>query len=159
MQNHAHVSASEAVLSEDRNTEVEVFDPSPAAIGARLALIRLESCLTQADFARRLGVSLRSYHHYEKGDRSLSHENLAILSTEFGADLNWLILGAEVATGSSEESAMHEFHSSLNRYLEERQIRLLPAQKRAIIAAWYQGRRRKRQPLQDEVAFWIEMLR
>ncbi len=159
MQNRTHSTVSEADLRKFRNTEVAGFDPSPKAIGARLALVRIEAGLTQAEFAKRLGVSLRSYHFYEKGDRSLSHANIVTLGDEFGADLNWLFLGPEVAPHSSEAEALEEFEASLDQYLSENRIDLLPEKKRAIIATWYQGRRRKWPYVQDKVTFWIEMLR
>lgn len=159
MQNQTHLTDSGADLSAFRNTEVQGFDPSPKAIGARLALVRVEAGLTQAEFARRLGVSLRSYHFYEKGDRSLSHASIVTLGDEFGADLNWLFLGPEVVPHSSEAEALEEFEVSLDQYLSDNRVDLIPEKRRAITAAWYQGRRRKWPYVQDKVTFWIEMLR
>ena len=45
-------------------------------IGARLAITRNETGLSQTEMAKEIGVSLRAYHSYEKGDRGLPIEAL-----------------------------------------------------------------------------------
>ena len=48
-------------------------------IGARLAITRNETGLSQTDMAKEIGVSLRAYHSYEKGERGLPIEALVLL--------------------------------------------------------------------------------
>ncbi|MCQ0090251.1 helix-turn-helix domain-containing protein [Roseovarius sp. M141] len=136
-----------------------IWDSSPAAFGARLTIIRHEVGQTQVKFAAQLGVSLRSYHHYEKGQRSCTTDILAILSSNFGVDLNWLITGVENNPARDDATSIENFNTSLIAYLSERKISLTDAQRRAVVAKWYQGRQHKRVDLQDDVAFWVEMLR
>ena len=47
---------------------------------------------SQAKFAKSLGISLRSYQHYESGTRPLPIELLSQLA-EQGVSLQWLLLG------------------------------------------------------------------
>ena len=54
--------------------------------------IRESRGLSQAKFAKSLGVSLRSYQYYESGTRPLPTELLGRLA-EQGVNLQWLLLG------------------------------------------------------------------
>ena len=46
-------------------------DDQNIASGRRLVAIREESGLTQEEFADRLGLSLRAYANYERGEREI----------------------------------------------------------------------------------------
>ena len=64
-------------------------------IGERLKAIREKARLSQTEFAERLGVVLRTYASYERGERSLSVEVLKALHDEFHVDPMWLLSGPE----------------------------------------------------------------
>jgi len=64
-------------------------------VGARLAEVRVDSGLSQAEFATRLGVSLRAYQSYERAEREPPFTLAVRLSREFGVSPLWLALGPE----------------------------------------------------------------
>ncbi len=134
-------------------------DCSLKAIGARLLVIRVEARLTQAEFAKALGVSLRTYHHYEKGQNACSTETLAVLSEKLGVDLNWFVTGREAIGSYKDADRIAEFIKVLDQYLEQSGIKLSPEKRRAIIARWYQGSGMRRAELKEDVLFWIDMVR
>ena len=65
------------------------------AVGARLAEVRIDSELSQAEFATRLGVSLRAYQSYERAERELPFTFAIRLYQVFGISPVWLALGPE----------------------------------------------------------------
>ncbi len=139
---------------------IETFaDCSLKAIGARLHVIRVEARMTQAEFAKALGVSLRTYHHYEKGQSSCSTETLAVLSEKLGVDLNWFVTGREAVGDHSDADRITEFTKVLDQYLEQSGIQLGAEKRRAIVARWYQGSGMRRAELKEDVLFWIDMVR
>ncbi|MEP4145566.1 MAG: helix-turn-helix transcriptional regulator [Halioglobus sp.] len=139
--------------------ESPIVDSSRSAVGARLAIVRHEVGCTQTEFASQLGVSMRTYHHYEKGQRSCGIDALAILAIKFGVDLNWLIIGLEDVASVIEPDELNAFSKSLDGYLANNKITLSEARRRAVTAKWYQGRQQKRTTFRDDIAFWVEMVR
>lgn len=65
------------------------------AIGARLRELRLRKELSQQAFADSLGVSLRTYQNYERGQRSVSKDLLCALIDLHDVDVSWLLTGKE----------------------------------------------------------------
>ena len=61
-----------------------------AALGARLAIVRVEAGLTQDSFAKSIGLSPRAYHYYERGQRSMPIEAIDRIGEVYGVDMNWL---------------------------------------------------------------------
>lgn len=55
--------------------------------------IRLASGLTQADFAEKLGLSLRAYANYERGEREMPTALFRLLSEIFRIDPLWQLIG------------------------------------------------------------------
>lgn len=62
-------------------------------MGQRLVAIRLASGLTQADFADKLGLSLRAYANYERGEREMPTALFRSLSETFQIDPLWQLNG------------------------------------------------------------------
>ena len=67
-------------------------------VGARLSSIREGLSLSQADFAQRLGISLRAYQTYERAERELPFPVALRLFTEFQINPLWLGLGPDAGT-------------------------------------------------------------
>ena len=63
-------------------------------LGARLLAVRRMENLSQSEMALKLGVSQRSYIHYEKGTREPGASLLLAVSRSFGVDLQWLLEGS-----------------------------------------------------------------
>ncbi len=62
-------------------------------LGERIVLIR--GGMTQADFSKRLGVSRKTLIRYERNESEPSASFLRALTSNFGADPQWLLMGGE----------------------------------------------------------------
>lgn len=62
-------------------------------MGRRLMAIRVVSGLTQADFADKLGLSLRAYANYERGEREVPTALFRSLCEMFRVDPLWQLTG------------------------------------------------------------------
>lgn len=128
-------------------------------IGARLAITRNEIGLSQSDMAKEIGVSLRAYHSYEKGERGLPIEALVMLDEKFGADVTWILLGTKAARVQHDIDALEEFETSLDRFLTEQGIRIKSEKRGAIVARWYRSLIDGPEIKMEDVHTWIELLR
>ena len=68
-------------------------DNDNLAMGRRLMAIRIASGLTQADFADKLGLSLRAYANYERGEREMPTALFKSLCETFRIDPLWQLMG------------------------------------------------------------------
>ncbi|MBF3851470.1 helix-turn-helix transcriptional regulator [Burkholderia pseudomallei] len=59
----------------------------------RVALVREHLGLSQEKMARQLGLSLRAYANYERGERTIPVELLRALYEQFFVDPVWLLTG------------------------------------------------------------------
>jgi transcriptional regulator with XRE-family HTH domain len=64
------------------------------SIAARLQQVRSNNHLNQKEFSEMLGVSLRAYQNYERGDSSISVECVLALNQAFGINPRWLLTGS-----------------------------------------------------------------
>lgn len=64
-------------------------------VGSRLKFLREKMGLSQGSFARSLGLSLRGYQNYERGERSASKELICALMDRYNIDPRWLLTGEE----------------------------------------------------------------
>ncbi|MBQ4808899.1 helix-turn-helix transcriptional regulator [Phaeobacter sp. HS012] len=128
-------------------------------IGVRLAITRNEIGLSQADMAKVIGVSLRAYHSYEKGDRGLPIEALVALHEKFKSDVNWILLGVKSARVEHDIEALQEFETSLDRYLADQGITIKSEKRGAIVARWYRSLTDGKEIQMEDVYTWIELLK
>ena len=62
-------------------------------LGTRIAALRQNSGLSQAELARRLHISTSTVGMYEQGRREPSVDTLIALAQEFGVSLDYLLSG------------------------------------------------------------------
>ena len=62
-------------------------------LGTRIAALRQNSGLSQAELAQRLHISTSAVGMYEQGRREPSVDTLIALSREFGVSLDYLLSG------------------------------------------------------------------
>ncbi len=133
-------------------------DAKFGGMGRRLLALRIELGLTQKEFAEALGASLRTYHHYEKGQNQCPAESLAILCETFGVDLNWFVSGFETADDCSDVQRISEFEAKLDEYIVNSAVQLTLQKRRAVVARWYQSSSTRRRELQGDAGFWISLV-
>ena len=66
-------------------------------LGARIAALRHDRSWSQAELARRLGISTSAVGMYEQGRREPSAELLVILAEQFGVSTDYLLTGKPTA--------------------------------------------------------------
>lgn len=146
-------------MSFGKPAESYFFDYSPEALGARIAAVRIQQKLTQAETAKTLGVSHRSYQHYEKGTKACPTPTLAKLSQNFNVDLNWLVHGIESVSTADDASDLTGFKVALENYLTTAGISLPEHKKKAIAGCWYQYRSTRLENTQYNIVFWVDLMR
>jgi len=62
-------------------------------VGIRIKELRKKLGLTQREFGRKIGVMDTVVRRWEKGEFEPTTEKLKAIATEFGINLNWLLLG------------------------------------------------------------------
>ena len=70
-------------------------------LGMRIALLRAEKGWSQAELARRIGVSASAVGMYEQGRREPSLGLLVRLAQEFGVTTDYLLMGETPASDPS----------------------------------------------------------
>lgn len=137
-------------------------EPDPAsdeAIGSRLAIIRVGLGMTQAKFAQTIGVSPRSYFHYEKGTRSLTADKLRRLREVHQLNLHWVLFGEGLPLEGHNAEAVAEFAAELSAYLKSTQTVLPVSAHQKIIARWQTALRNGQRLEIPEVAHWVDLMR
>ena len=67
-------------------------------LGIRIAILRISKCWSQAELARRIGVSASTVGMYEQGRREPSLGLLVRLAQEFGVTTDYLLMGETPAS-------------------------------------------------------------
>lgn len=73
-------------------------------IGERLHQVRLGLGMSQQALADSLGISLRTYQNYERGDRPVSKEFLCAIMDAHGVDASWLLTGRDLGGNAATDS-------------------------------------------------------
>lgn len=89
-----------------------------SAVGARLYEVRERLGFAQQGLAEALGIALRTYQNYERGDRPISKEVLCVLVERFKVDANWLLSGRELEI-KEDQRIKAEIDLSLFRRVQE----------------------------------------
>jgi transcriptional regulator with XRE-family HTH domain len=113
------------------------------AAGQRLMAIREGSGLTQEDFAKQLGLSLRAYANYERGEREIPTALFRALSEIYRIDPLWQLVGpGEQPVHIGERVIDLELLEGVIQLVEEYEARnrrtLKPARKARIIRLGYE---------------------
>ena len=105
-------------------------------MGARIAALRREAGLSQAQLALRLGISPSAMGMYEQGRREPSMETVVAMAKVFRVSTDYLLTGqpAEQEQESLQEMLLSRI-SSADRRLEERKDRPFSRQELAVLFA------------------------
>jgi len=102
-ENGIHLSLFKAIETAFKRHKAEIIISSTEdkCIGERLLSFREKQDLSQNQLSESIGVSLRAYQNYERGDRAITKEVVCSLMDGFGIDCTWLLSGKGDATGLS----------------------------------------------------------
>jgi transcriptional regulator with XRE-family HTH domain len=105
-------------------------------LGARIAALRREAGLSQAQLALRLGISPSAMGMYEQGRREPSMETVVAMAKVFRVSTDYLLTGQPA---EQEQEALQEMLlsriSAADRRLEERKDRPFSRQELAVLFA------------------------
>lgn len=73
-------------------------DEDKVGFGERMAAVRRSIGLNQTDFAHDIGVVLRAYQNWERGEREVPSSVLRKIYERYDIDLAWLLTGAKHST-------------------------------------------------------------
>lgn len=132
---------------------------SDSAIGTRLTMIRVGFGMTQAQFAKSIDVSSRSYQHYEKGSRSISAEILRRLRAVHRLDLNWVLLGRGLPREGDDAAALAQFVEELGAHLSSTQSVLPSRGMSKIVSRWWSALQGGTRIEMRDVKFWVDLMR
>lgn len=106
-------------------------------LGARIAALRRDAGLSQAQLASRLGISPSTMGMYEQGRREPSANTLIALSRELNASVDYLLTGTVRTEAEAEtvERLLLSRITSADRRLEERPERPFSRQELAVLFA------------------------
>ena len=105
-------------------------------MGARIAALRREAGLSQAQLALRLGISPSAMGMYEQGRREPSMETVVAMAKVFRVSTDYLLTGqpAEQEQDALQEMLLSRI-SAADRRLEERKDRPFSRQELAVLFA------------------------
>lgn len=111
-------------------------------LGERLVLVRAATGLTQNDFAESLGLSVRAYANYERGEREVPAAVLRTLYEVHDIDPIWLMTGPEPGLVYASErllnlALLEELIRAVEEALHRESKTLKPAKKARLIGLAY----------------------
>ena len=105
-------------------------------MGARIAALRRDAGLSQAELAQRLQVSASAMGMYEQGRREPSAQTLVTMAQALGVTTDYLLTGVP---GPGQEESLHQLLlariTSADRRLEGRPDRPFSRQELAVLFA------------------------
>ena len=112
-------------------------------MGRRLTSIRANSGLTQEEFAEKLGLSLRAYANYERGEREMPTALFRSLCESFRIDPLWQLVGPDeepvrVGRRVLDLDLMEGVIRLIEEYEAKHRRRLKPAKKARVIRLGYE---------------------
>jgi len=111
--------------------------------GQRLAAVRATTGLSQTAFAQTLGLSLRAYANYERGEREAPVALFRAILQQYGIDPIWLLSGADdvprkAAARLMDFDFVDRMSQAINERLSAAGKRLKQEQRNSVLRALYE---------------------
>lgn len=124
--------------------------------GRRLAAVRSSTGLSQTAFAETLGLSLRAYANYERGEREAPVALFRAILEQYGIDPIWLLSGSEDAPQKAAARVMDfDFVDRMSQAINDRLSlagkRLKQEQRNIILQALYEISLEQGEPSEADV--------
>ena len=106
-------------------------------LGARIAMLRREAGFSQAELAKRLGISASAVGMYELGHREPAVDILVALAQTFGVSTDYLLTGKPASPGEMQRSEQAMIHALLeaDKNLDRRASRPFSRQELTVLFA------------------------
>ncbi|MBT0585608.1 XRE family transcriptional regulator [Alteromonas oceanisediminis] len=89
------------------NISLVIFMSEDDLTAQRVKHIREKLCLSQSDFAKRIGITQGALSQLESGKSQLSLPTMVKIHEEYQTDLNWLLLGEPMPSSAPEKGRPH----------------------------------------------------
>ncbi len=110
---------------------------SDVDIGERLQSFRNQKGLSQKVMSEVLGVSMRTYQNYERGERSITKEFICSFCEYFNVSSDWLLSGHAQVAESLDWDRLESIISAIEAILEKESLKLESAKKVKLISLFY----------------------
>lgn len=95
-----------------------------ASIAERLLVVRRRAGLSQADFAKRIGISPRAYRNYELAVRDAPVALIIGVHKKFEVGFGWLLLGEGPDTPLASSSELERALNAVREFQKDRALEL-----------------------------------
>jgi transcriptional regulator with XRE-family HTH domain len=124
--------------------------------GQRLAAVRATTGLSQTAFAQTLGLSLRAYANYERGEREAPVALFRAILEQHGIDPIWLLSGTdEIPQKAAARLMDFDFVDRMSQAINERLSasgkRLKQEQRNSVLRALYEMSLEKGEPSESDI--------
>lgn len=124
--------------------------------GRRLAAVRASAGLSQTAFAQTLGLSLRAYANYERGEREAPVALFRAVFEQYGIDPIWLLSGSGDVPQMAAARVMDlDFVDRMSQAVNDRLAaagkRLKQEQRRSILEALYEMSLEQGEPTDTDI--------
>jgi transcriptional regulator with XRE-family HTH domain len=124
--------------------------------GRRLAAVRASTGLSQTAFAQTLGLSLRAYANYERGEREAPVALFREILEQYGIDPIWLLSGSgdvpqKTAARVMDFDFVDRMSQAINERLDAAGKRLKQEQRNTILRALYEMSLEQGEPSEADI--------
>ena len=110
---------------------------SDTEIGERLQAFRNKKGLSQSAIARALGVSMRTYQNYERGERSITKEFICSFCEKFDVSTDWLLSGKTPPGDEIDWEVLETIMTTIESILESESLKIEASKKIKLISLFY----------------------
>ncbi len=110
---------------------------SDLEIGERLQAFRNKKGLSQNVIAKALGVSMRTYQNYERGERSITKEFICAFCDHFDVSTDWLLSGEAPIGGEIDWEILETIMTTIESILESESLKIEASKKVKLISLFY----------------------
>lgn len=123
-------------------------------------LVRLENGFSQSKMAQQLGVSMRAYHSYEKGERGLPIEAVQKFSSAFEKSADWLLFGIDADNrGKINASEYEVMANNLDQYIASEGISISAQNTFKVTAMWLRSCQNGAPAPFEIIMAWVDALK
>lgn len=110
---------------------------SDPEIGERLQAFRNKKGLSQSAIAQSLGVSMRTYQNYERGERSITKEFICAFCENFNVSADWLLSGKAPIGSEIDWEILETIMTTIESILESESLKIETSKKIKLISLFY----------------------